>query len=198
MRLVAFTVLSLSCGLVSGARAQSVLEPPPYTRTVSLAGPRFGMTALSPGVVTELEKRSIPVGSNITQFGWQFEKAFYTKGSGLAAVNEWVLLAGGLEQGHVLPSASWLVGLRTREGVEFGVGPNVTPAGVALVVAAGVTMRTESFNIPFPGEAYRRYITEMYQGNELVLGAHRANGRAVSLGAIRCPGIGFTSASCTA
>jgi hypothetical protein len=149
MRLVAFTVLSLSCGLVSGARAQSVLEPPPYTRTVSLAGPRFGMTALSPGVVTELEKRSIPVGSNITQFGWQFEKAFYTKGSGLAAVNEWVLLAGGLEQGHVLPSASWLVGLRTREGVEFGVGPNVTPAGVALVVAAGVTMRTESFNIPF-------------------------------------------------
>lgn len=46
------------------------------------------MTALSPGVVSELEKRSITVGSNITQ------------------------------------------------------------AGVALVVAAGVTMRTETFNIP--------------------------------------------------
>lgn len=50
-----------------------------------------------------------------------------------------------------------------------------------------------SDNIPFPGEAYRRYITEMYQGNELVLGAHRANGRAVSLGAIRCPVMTITA-----
>src|SRR5262249_19933738 len=30
-------------------------------------------------------------------------------------------------------------------------------------------------NIPFPAEAYRRYIREMYQGNELVHGTHRAN-----------------------
>jgi hypothetical protein len=148
MRFIMFSVLSLVGVLASSAHAQSVIEPPPYAKTVNLSGPRFGMTALSPGVVGELEKRSINVGSNITQFGWQFEKEFYAKGSGLAAVNEWVLLAGGLEQGHVLPSASWLVGLRTREGVEFGVGPNVTPAGVALVVAAGVTMRTETFNIP--------------------------------------------------
>ena len=121
---------------------RSVIDPPPFNKTVNLSGPRFGMTALSPGVVAELERRSINVGSNITQFGWQFEKAFYAKGSGLAAVNEWVMLLGGLEQGHVLPSLSWLVGMRTREGAEFGVGPNVTPAGVALVVAAGVTVRT--------------------------------------------------------
>ena len=31
---------------------------------------------------------------------------------------------------------------------EFGVGPNVTPLGVALVVAGGVTIRTGAFNIP--------------------------------------------------
>ena len=148
MRLIAFTVLSLACGLASGAQAQSVIEPPPFAKTVNLSGPRFGMTALSPGVVAELEKRSIEVGANITQFGWQFEKEFYAKGSGLAAVNEWVVLVGGLEQGRVLPSVSWLVGLRTREGVEFGIGPNVTPVGVALVVAAGVTMRTGTFNVP--------------------------------------------------
>ena len=60
----------------------------------------------------------------------------------------WVFLAGGLEQGVVLPSLSWLVGLRTREGAEFGIGPNVTPAGVSLVLAAGVTMRTGTFNVP--------------------------------------------------
>jgi hypothetical protein len=55
---------------------------------------------------------------------------------------------GGLDQGVVLPSGSWLVGLRTREGTEFGIGPNVTPAGVGLVLAAGVTLRTSIMNVP--------------------------------------------------
>jgi polyhydroxyalkanoate synthase len=50
-----------------------------------------------------------------------------------------------------------------------------------------------SDNIPFPAEAYRRYITELYQGNQLVAGTHRANGAAVSLGAIRCPVLAITA-----
>ncbi|HEY6507124.1 MAG TPA: hypothetical protein VIY56_03875, partial [Vicinamibacterales bacterium] len=54
----------------------------------------------------------------------------------------------GMEQGVVLPSLSWLVGLRTREGAEFGIGPNITPVGVSLVLAAGVTMRAGSLNVP--------------------------------------------------
>jgi hypothetical protein len=137
--------LTLSAGVAS---AQSVLDPPGYTRTVNLSGPRFGLTALSTGVVDELHERSIDVGSNISQFGWQFERQFYTRGSGIAAVNEWVVLLGGLDQGVALPSLSWMVGLRTREGAEFGIGPNVTPAGVALAVAAGVTFRAGSMNVP--------------------------------------------------
>jgi hypothetical protein len=84
----------------------------------------------------------------ITQFGWQFERQFYSKGSGLTAVNEWVVLIGGLEQGVALPSASWIVGLRTRDGAEFGVGPNITPSGVALAIAAGVTFRAGALNVP--------------------------------------------------
>jgi polyhydroxyalkanoate synthase len=44
-----------------------------------------------------------------------------------------------------------------------------------------------SDNIPFPGEAYRTYITELYQDNRLVAGTHRVRGRAVELGAITCP-----------
>lgn len=48
-------------------------------------------------------------------------------------------------------------------------------------------------NIPFPAEAYRRYIRELYQGNELVAGTHRANGRATLLGAIRCPTLVITA-----
>jgi polyhydroxyalkanoate synthase len=42
-------------------------------------------------------------------------------------------------------------------------------------------------NIAFPGEAYRRYIRELYQDNALVGGTHRVAGRVVDLGAIRCP-----------
>lgn len=122
---------------------------PPVTRTVNLSGPRIGFTSLSEGVVRKLqEERGIEIRPLITQFGWQFEKQFYSKDSGLTAVNEWVVLFGGLEQGVALPSVSWIVGLRTRDGAEVGVGPNLTPAGVALAIAAGATFRAGALNVP--------------------------------------------------
>lgn len=55
---------------------------------------------------------------------------------------------GGLEQGVTLPSLTWLVGLRSAGGAEFGLGPNVTPAGVALALAGGVTFRSGALNVP--------------------------------------------------
>jgi hypothetical protein len=146
--LLAASASSVGAQTVTPSPAESVLTPPPVAKTVSLAGPRFGITSLSDGVVAKLAERSIDVSSSITQFGWQFERQFYAKGSGVAAVNEWVVLLGGLDQGVVLPSVSWLVGLRTKEGTEFGVGPNVTPAGVALAFAAGVTLRSGVLNVP--------------------------------------------------
>ncbi|HKC41966.1 MAG TPA: hypothetical protein VKC15_20650 [Gemmatimonadales bacterium] len=88
------------------------------------------------------------VGSTVSQFGWQFERQFYARDGGVTALNEWVFLLGGLDQGVAIPSLSWMAGLRTWEGAEFGVGPNVTPAGVALAIAAGMTIRTGSLNIP--------------------------------------------------
>ena len=144
----AVIVLLSSVVLAGTASAQNVLDPPGFTKTVNLSGPRFGLTALSPGVVDELHKKQIDVTSNISQFGWQFEKQFYSRGSGVAAVNEWVFLLGGLDQGVALPSLSWMVGLRTREGAEFGIGPNITPAGVALALAGGVTFRAGNLNVP--------------------------------------------------
>jgi hypothetical protein len=122
---------------------------PPVVQTVNLSGPRFGYTSLSDGVVEKLkEDRQIEVGSMISQFGWQFEKQFYNNGDGLTILNEWVGLLGGLEQSLAIPSLSWLVGFRTKEGAEFGLGPNLTPAGVALAVAGGVTFRAGAVNIP--------------------------------------------------
>lgn len=44
-----------------------------------------------------------------------------------------------------------------------------------------------SDNIPFPGEAYRTYIGELYQDNRLVAGTHRVRGRIVDLAAVTCP-----------
>ena len=132
--------------LSSPATAQTMVPPP--VKAVSLSGPRFGFTSLSEASVEKLRERGIQLRPVITQFGWQFEKQFYTKDGGLTAVNEWVLLLGGLEQGATIPSVSWMVGLRTREGAEFGVGPNITPAGVALALAAGVTFRAGALNVP--------------------------------------------------
>lgn len=121
---------------------------PPVAQTANLSGPRFGMTLLSEGVIKKLEERDIKVGPHISQFGWQFEKQFYTRDSGVTMVSEWVALLGGLDQSVALPSVSWIVGVRTREGAEFGLGPNVTPTGTALVVAAGMTFRAGAMNIP--------------------------------------------------
>ena len=126
-------------------QAQTV---PPVAQTVSLSGPRFGVTGLSPGIKDALAERDIDVSHVITQFGWQFEKQFYSTEGGLTAVTEWVGLLGGLEQSVVIPSLSWMVGIRTKDGAEFGIGPNFTPAGSALVLAAGITFRAGVMNVP--------------------------------------------------
>jgi hypothetical protein len=131
---------------VAPALAQPAIPAP--TRTIDLAGPRFGITMLSDGVVRKLRERDIQVGPSISQFGWQFERQSYGRGSGPTVLNEWVALLGGLDQGVAIPSVTWMVGMRTAEGAEFGLGPNVTPAGVALAVSAGVTFRAGILNIP--------------------------------------------------
>src|SRR3954447_8420714 len=122
---------------------------PPYAETVNLSGPRFGATFLSDGVINKLRTEdAIDVRPMVTQFGWQFEKQFYSPRSGPTALTEWVVLVGGLEQSLALPSVSWLVGLRTKTGAEFALGPNVTPVGFGLALAAGTTFRAGVLNVP--------------------------------------------------
>jgi hypothetical protein len=142
----AFLTLVLCAPALSQTLSQSPL--PPVAKTADLSGPRFGLTLLADGVVKKLAERDIDVTSHISQFGWQFEKQFYTKSSGVTMVTEWVALVGGLEQSVALPSLSWVVGVRTRDGAEFGIGPNITPAGTALVLATGMTFRAGVVNVP--------------------------------------------------
>jgi hypothetical protein len=144
-RLIGAALLVL--GLSTPAMCQPILPPP--ADVVSLSGPRFGFTVLSQGTVDTLKKDNlITVAPLISQFGWQVEKQFYSTQTGPTAITECVLLLGGLDQGVAIPSLSWLVGVRTREGAEFGAGPNITPAGVALAIAAGVTFRAGTLNVP--------------------------------------------------
>jgi hypothetical protein len=130
------------------AKAQ-VYAPQLPTETVNLSGPRLGVTFLSDGVRGKLhDDIRADVGPVITQFGWQKEKRFLSSPTGFTGVTEFVFLLGGMDQGVVLPSFNWLVGARTAKGVEFAVGPNLTPAGVAMAAAAGITFRTGNLNIP--------------------------------------------------
>ena len=134
--------------LASEARAQVTQTQQP-AQTINLSGPRVGVTFLSDSVRTELlEERNIDVGFAVSQFGWQIERRFLSSPTGFTGVNEFVLMLGGIDQGVVIPSANWLIGARTAGGVEFAAGPNLTPAGLAVVMAAGVTFQTGNLNIP--------------------------------------------------
>jgi hypothetical protein len=131
------------------ASAQVVPAPSQPVESMSLEGPRIGATVLSDGIRGRLlQKRGVDVGPVITQIGWQTEKRFLSSANGWTGVIEGVVLAGGFEQGVVLPSLNWLFGLRTAKGVEFAVGPNLTPAGIALVAAGGVTVKAGNLNVP--------------------------------------------------
>ncbi len=136
-------------GGIDGRLGQQAQKERIVNRRVSLAGPRFGLTYLSDGTLKKLrDEYEIDISPVVSQFGWQFERQFTVRENGPTALNEWVLLVGGLDQGVVIPSLTWLVGIRTDDGTEFGLGPNLTPAGVSLALAYGITFRTGDLNVP--------------------------------------------------
>ncbi len=140
--------LAILLGACASAAAQDL--PRGVTEVIDMTGPRVGLTVLNQKTVDRLlEERNIDVKPLVTQFGWQFERRLYTTGDGVTVLMEWVPLVSGLEQGVALPSFNWLVGLRTSAGTEFGFGPNITPLGVGLVGAFGVTVKTGALHIPF-------------------------------------------------
>lgn len=137
---------ALALGLPVMAPAQ---QPQDLVHSLRRSGPRFGVTWLGGAIVDTLRTRhDIDVAPVITQFGWQYERQFASLEDGPVALNEWVFLVGGLDQGVFLPSLSWLVGVRTPSQFEFGVGPNATPAGVALAFSLGKTLRAGALAVP--------------------------------------------------
>ena len=122
-------------------------EPAPYQ--MKLNGPRFGVTYISDGKLTEkLAEKYDATSPVITQFGWQFETQIFNIEGGPAGLVEFVPLIGGLDQGAFLPSASLMFGLRGESGLELGFGPNVSPAGTGVVLAAGASFTAGNVHFP--------------------------------------------------
>ena len=141
--------LTAAVGATAAPTAADAQQPQDLVRQVNRSGPRFGVTFLSGSIVDTLRSRfDVDVSPVVTQFGWQFERQFASIEGGPVALNEWIFLIGGLDQGAALPSLTWLVGLRTPGNFELGIGPNATPAGVALAMSTGYTFRNGALAVP--------------------------------------------------
>ena len=105
-------------------------------------GPRFGLTLLTGDVIDELDS---PL---ITQFGWQEEiRVFGDEGQAIGLI-EFVGLAGGMEQGYLLPSLTTAIGYRRPNGFEAGFGPNISITGVGYAFSLGFSFQKGGLVFP--------------------------------------------------
>ena len=125
-----------------------------------LAGPRLGLTFIGAGPVADFlhdgfdfdDDRDGKHGSTgpafTTQYGWQWESRFADGGGNVVGIVEWIVLVAGMEQGMFLPSATSVIGARTANGLEFGVGPNLSLSGIGMVFGVGYNFKSGSLNLP--------------------------------------------------
>jgi hypothetical protein len=153
------SILVAAALLVTGAPLAAQVDPevPMELRARSLPrqslnGPRFGFTTFTGDVASA--RQSIGLQPIMTQFGWQFETQIVSLTGGTQALMEWVVLAGGVESDYPSLSLAWLAGYRLANGVELGVGPNISvargqdDATTSMVIAAGATMPFGDLYVP--------------------------------------------------
>jgi DNA-binding winged helix-turn-helix (wHTH) protein len=109
---------SLERSEIGGARAVfadvAAAAPAQASAHIGLANAcvmQFEMTRAEP--TPDLPVMGVDVKPVISQFGWQYERQFYSSGGDLTPLNVWVFLLGALEQGTAIPGLNWIVGLRT-------------------------------------------------------------------------------------
>ncbi|MGH3378226.1 MAG: hypothetical protein ACRDP6_26200, partial [Actinoallomurus sp.] len=113
------------------------------------SGFRFGLVFLGgriPETAAALTQRH--VGTVVSLFGWDFQHQLGRNPGGPQPIMDLVFGLGGLEQGLALPTVSTVIGLRMPNDFEFGIGPNFSAVGPALVLAAGFTRHMGSVNVP--------------------------------------------------
>ena len=134
-----------------------------------LTGPRVGFTFVSAGPIADFihdgfdfdEDEDGGYGSTgpafTTLYGWQWESRF-ADGGNVTGIVEWIVLVGGMEKGMFLPSASSIIGARMDNGLELGVGPNLSLSGIGMVFGLGYNFKSGNLNLPvsisfIPGKA---------------------------------------------
>ena len=120
------------------------------TQQVQRSGPRYGAIWLSPAIADTISAhlKTRKINSTTSLFGWEFQRELLRNPHGAVPVSSLVLGVAGLDQGLVLPSATWLIGMRTRDDFEAGIGPNASLAGPALALTVGMTFHSGALNIP--------------------------------------------------
>jgi hypothetical protein len=148
MKKIVFTI-ALGLGLLTAS-----------AQIQKLAGPRIGVTFITAGSTADfihkgfdyVDRDDVKLGETgsafTTQYGWQWESRFADGGGDVVGIVEWIALVGGMEQGLFLPSISSVIGARTSNGLEFGVGPNLSLSGVGMLFAVGHNFKSGSLNIP--------------------------------------------------
>ena len=131
-----------------------------HAQVQKLSGPRIGLTFVTEGIAADFINEGFDyvdddnyingeTGSAIiSQYGWQWESRFADGGGDISGIVEWVALVGGMEKGLFLPSLSSVIGLRTSNGLEFGVGPNLSLSGIGMIFAIGHNFKSGSLNLP--------------------------------------------------
>ncbi len=130
-------------------------EPPVLYRQRDLSGPRVGLTMAPGDGETYRTLREHGMGRVVSQFGWHFEHQIVPLGQGPQLVTEAIPLVGGVEYGKFIPSLNFAIGVRTRQGYEFGMGPSFTAitsggdvGSVALALAVGRTLDYGGISLP--------------------------------------------------
>ena len=114
-------------------------------------GPRIGATFIDAGISRQRIASAFNRGEIqpvITQFGWQFETQIFRLEDGSKALVEFVPMIGGLEQGLFIPSGTGIIGYRSKNGVEFGMGPSLSLGGVGVAFAAGFSFKSGPVTFP--------------------------------------------------
>ena len=146
------TIILLSFSILS---AEAQIE--------KLAGPKVGITMVSSGSLASILRKDVGMfsdevreewtgstgkyGAVMSQYGWQWETRFVDNGE-VAGLVEWVLVVGGMEQGMFLPAVSSLVGIRTGNGMEAAIGPNLSMSGIGMVFTIGKNFKSGDLNFP--------------------------------------------------
>lgn len=128
--------------------AQSVDAQTTVRRPASTFGPRFGFT-LHTGESADALKDDFNASPLVLQIGWQIEGRFASSPTnGFSGVTKLVPLVGGFDQGLILPTLTWLVGVRSPGGTEIGFGPHLSIRGASLAISGGITPQKGNLNIP--------------------------------------------------